>query len=166
MAIRRSALTSAFCLPQTHSASRKRRFLLPFSAIRYDTKKYDIITFTIAERIQVGVNEVPVPPGRWSVAVEVPNDSGFAPTAGPAPAMFVSNDVWIDIQPPVSQAFRLYTDEAFCIEETDGPRSEVIVLTISEKSSHNSAGYAHQNSQPARSFSDVQITSRASATQS
>lgn len=84
----------------------------------------DIITFTIPEKVKIDVNDVPVPPGRYVLEVIVPNDTNYAPTPGPAPADFVSNDVWIDILPSPNQEYRVWTDEAFCIEETDGPGSD------------------------------------------
>ena len=84
----------------------------------------DIITFTIPEKIKIGVNDVPVLPGRYILDVIVPNDTNYAPVPGPAPADFTSNDVWIDIQPSPNQVFRVWTDEPFCIEETDGLGSD------------------------------------------
>ncbi|HKO95702.1 MAG TPA: hypothetical protein VJU86_01830 [Pyrinomonadaceae bacterium] len=84
----------------------------------------DIITFTIPEKVKIGVNDVPVPPGRYVLEVIVPNDTKYAPTPGVAPADFISNDVWIDILPSPDQEYRIWTDEAFCIEETDGLGSD------------------------------------------
>lgn len=84
----------------------------------------DIITFTIPEKVKVGVNDVPVPPGRYVLEVIVPNDTNYAPKPGPAPTEFVSNDVWIDVLPSPEQQYRVWTDEAFCIEETDGLGSD------------------------------------------
>jgi hypothetical protein len=84
----------------------------------------DIITFTIPEKVKIGVNDVPVPPGRYVLDVIVPNDTNYAPKPGPAPAEFVSNDVWLDVVPSPDQQYRVWTDEAFCIEETDGLGSD------------------------------------------
>lgn len=84
----------------------------------------DILTFTIPETIKIGVNDVPVPPGRYVLEVIVPNDTNYAPTPGSPPPDFTSNDVWIDIEPSPNQSFRVFTDEAFCIEETDGLGSD------------------------------------------
>ena len=81
-------------------------------------------TKPIPETIKIGVNDVPVLPGRYVLEVIVPNDTNYAPVAGPPPADFTSNDVWIDIEPSPHQRFRLWTDEAFCIEETDGLGSD------------------------------------------
>lgn len=78
----------------------------------------DQITFTIPERVRSGLNDIPVPPGRYSVEVHVPNEIGYAPTAGTAPPEFVSNTVWLDMQPNPNQRFRVWSDEAFCIDET------------------------------------------------
>jgi hypothetical protein len=84
----------------------------------------DIIAFDIPTKITQGVNEVPVPPGVYAVEVIVPNVVGYAPTPGVAPAEFVSNTVWLDMQPSPDIGYRLWTNEAFCIEETDGLGSD------------------------------------------
>lgn len=84
----------------------------------------DVITFTIPEKIKIGVNRVPVPPGRYVLEVIVPNDTNYAPKSGPAPTEFISNDVWLDVLPSPNQPYRVWTDEAFCIEETDGLGSD------------------------------------------
>ncbi|HEX4961635.1 MAG TPA: hypothetical protein VF173_12400 [Thermoanaerobaculia bacterium] len=84
----------------------------------------DIIMFTIPEKVRIGVNDVPVPPGRYALEVVVPNDTNYAPKPGPAPTEFVSNDVWLDVLPSPNQEYRFWTDEAFCIEETDGLGSD------------------------------------------
>ncbi|MEA2959874.1 MAG: hypothetical protein QOJ58_5929, partial [Alphaproteobacteria bacterium] len=72
----------------------------------------------------IGANDIPVPPGRYILDVIVPNDTHYAPTPGAPPAEFVSNDVWIDLVPSPDQGYRIWTDEAFCIEETDGLGSD------------------------------------------
>lgn len=84
----------------------------------------DLVTFTIPEKVGAGINARPLPPGRYSITVVVPNDVGYAPVAGTVPSEFVSNDVWIEILPNPTQTYRLWTDEAFCYEETDGPGSD------------------------------------------
>ncbi len=84
----------------------------------------DIIMFTIPEKVKIGVNDVPVPPGRYVLDVIVPNDTNYAPKSGPAPTEFVSNDVWLDVLPSPNQEYRVWTDDAFCIEETDGLGSD------------------------------------------
>jgi hypothetical protein len=44
---------------------------------------------------------------------------------GPAPAEFISqNNVWLDILPDPDQAYRYWTDAAFCVGETSGPGSD------------------------------------------
>jgi hypothetical protein len=89
-------------------------------------KVEDLITFTIPEKVKDkdGFNEIPIPPGRYSVQVLVPNDVGFSPTAGSAPPNFASNTVWLDMLTHPTQTFRFFTDSAFCHEETDGPGSD------------------------------------------
>ena len=86
----------------------------------------DVIMFTIPPEVKIGVNRVPVPPGRYVLQVIVPNDAKFVPTPGTAvaPADFTSNDVWLDMAPNPKQMYRIFTKEAFCIEETDGPGSD------------------------------------------
>lgn len=86
----------------------------------------DLITFTIPEKVKdkQGLNEIPVPPGRYSVQVQVPNDIGYSPSTGPAPSEYLSNTVWLDMLVPTTETFRFFTDSAFCHEETDGPGSD------------------------------------------
>lgn len=85
---------------------------------------HDIVTFTIPHKITQGLNDIPVPPGIYTVEVLVPNDIGYAPAAGIPPKEFVSNDIWLDVQPSPDVGYRVTTDEAFCIEETDGLGSD------------------------------------------
>lgn len=85
----------------------------------------DIATFTIPKTVKSGLNDVPIPPGRYTLELIVPNDSNYAPAPGPAPKEFISrNDVWLDILPDPDQAYRYWTDAAICINETDGPGSD------------------------------------------
>jgi hypothetical protein len=85
----------------------------------------DVITFTIPEKVRVGLNDLPVPPGRYTLEIIVPNDSNYAPAPGPAPKEFISrNNVWLDMLPSPTQEYRFWTDDAFCVEETDGLGSD------------------------------------------
>ncbi|VFJ15182.1 hypothetical protein [Candidatus Nitrosocosmicus franklandus] len=86
----------------------------------------DLMTFTIPTRVKDkdGLNNIPLPPGRYSVQVQVPNEIGYAPLPGSAPSEFLSNIVWLDVMVHPTESFRYFTDYAFCHEETDGPGSD------------------------------------------
>ena len=92
----------------------------------HDCRVEDLITFTIPEKVKDkgGFNEIPLPPGRYSVQVQVPNDIGYSPSSGPAPSEYLSNTIWLDTVVHPTQSFRFFTDFAFCHEETDGPGSD------------------------------------------
>jgi len=87
----------------------------------------DLIEFTIPESVKDKTNPlnfIPIPPGRYSVEVKVPNDIAFAPKPGLAPQFFMSNTVWVNMVPHHNELFRFTADSAFCNEETDGPGSD------------------------------------------
>lgn len=81
----------------------------------------DVLTFTIPRTVRDGVNDIPVPPGRYEIEVHVPNDAHYAPTPGNAPAEFVSNTALIDIIPPLDITYQIWVERGNCYEETDGP---------------------------------------------
>ncbi len=81
----------------------------------------DIIRFRIPERVETAFSAVSVPPGRYSVQVIAPNDIQYAPIPGnTTPPEFLSNEVWLNLQPHPDTLFGLWTDEAFCHAETSG----------------------------------------------
>ncbi len=85
----------------------------------------DVATFTIPEKVRVGLNDIPVPPGRYTLEIIVPNDSNYAPAPGIVPKEFISrNNIWLDMLPSPDQEYRFWTDDAFCVEETDGMGSD------------------------------------------
>jgi hypothetical protein len=84
----------------------------------------DVATFTIPRAIPDGLNDLNVPPGRYTVEIHVPNESHYAPEAGPAPSEFVSNTAFIDIVPPLDIPFQVWFTRGNCYEETDGLGSD------------------------------------------
>ncbi len=84
--------------------------------------------FIMPDHIQDPVNplnDLPIPPGRYTVQLVVPNDINFAVTGGgPPPPEFRSNEILFDLQPNPHQRYQILTDEAFCYEETDGLGSD------------------------------------------
>lgn len=89
----------------------------------YEVK--DIIRFRLPEFIEKGFTRFNLPPGRYAIRVVVPNDINFVPVPGVfKPSEFVSNEVWVDLQPNPDIIFGLWTDEAFCHRNTSGPGSD------------------------------------------
>lgn len=85
----------------------------------------DFIRFRIPTVVDRGFGTIPVPPGRYSVQVITPNEIGYVPVPGVVtPPEFVSNEVWLNVQPNPDIVFSLWTDEAFCHQETSGPGSD------------------------------------------
>jgi len=84
----------------------------------------DRLTFTLPRTIRDGLNDRPVPPGRYSIEVHVPNETNYAPAPGFAPAEFVSNVALIDIVPPLDITYQVWVDRGNCYEETDGLGSD------------------------------------------
>jgi len=81
--------------------------------------------FVMPDHVSDGLNDIPIPPGRYAVQLVVPNDVNFAVAGGgPPPTEFLSNEVLIDLQPSANIRFQILTDEAFCFEETDGLGSD------------------------------------------
>jgi hypothetical protein len=85
----------------------------------------DVLTFNIPQTVPSGLNDLDLPPGRYSVTVIVPNDVGYAPEEGIPPAEFESlNDVWLDMSPNPDLTYGIWTDEGRCVTETDGMGSD------------------------------------------
>jgi hypothetical protein len=84
----------------------------------------DVLTFTIPRSIRDGLNDRPVPPGRYTIEVHVPNDLNFAPTAGPVPSEFVSNTALIEIVPPLDLTYQVWCERGNCYSETSGLGSD------------------------------------------
>ncbi len=81
----------------------------------------DIIRFRIPDAVDRGFSTIPVPPGRYSIQVIAPNEMSYVPIPGAiAPPEFLSNEVWLNLQPNPDTVFGLWTDEAFCHRETSG----------------------------------------------
>jgi hypothetical protein len=74
--------------------------------------------FLLPGTVPDGLNDIPVPPGRYSLTLTVPNDSNFAPDTGPAPAEFTSNAILVDILPRTDLHYSIQTNFAFCVSET------------------------------------------------
>ncbi len=80
----------------------------------------DVVTFTLPRTIRDGQNDRPVPPGRYTIEVHVPNETNYAPSPGPAPAEFVSNTALIEVIPPLDIPYQVWVERGNCYEETDG----------------------------------------------
>lgn len=85
----------------------------------------DYVYFNMPATVKDGLNDIPIPPGRYSIQLVFQNDINYAIVAGEAPPKeFSSNEILFDLQPSPNQRYQILIDEAGCDVETDGLGSD------------------------------------------
>lgn len=85
----------------------------------------DFVYFNMPADLRDGLNDIPIPPGRYAIQLVFQNDINYAVAPGePPPKEFASNEILIDLQPSPNQRYQILIDEAGCDEETDGLGSD------------------------------------------
>lgn len=90
-------------------------------AVIADGRVHDFVEFELPK----DETSRPFPPGIYDVTVMVPNVLGIA-IEGSIPADFVSNRMLLRVHPDPDILYRVFSDEGFCEEETDGVGSDEI----------------------------------------
>ena len=85
----------------------------------------DFAYFNMPTTVKDGLNDVPIPPGRYAIQIVFKNDLNYGVVAGEAPPTeFASNEILVQLQPSPNQKYQVLVDEAGCDEETDGLGSD------------------------------------------
>lgn len=85
----------------------------------------DFAYFNMPTTVKDGLNDVPIPPGRYAIQIVFKNDINYPVVAGePLPTEFASNEILVELQPSPNQRYQILIDEAGCDEETDGIGSD------------------------------------------
>jgi hypothetical protein len=80
--------------------------------------------FIMPSSVKDGLNDVPLPPGRYAIRLVVPNVNNVAIPGQGTVAQFTSNELLLELEPDANQRYQIVIDEAFCDEETDGLGSD------------------------------------------
>ena len=74
--------------------------------------------FDIPEKTPDGLSEFP--PGLYQIAVRVPNDISYTYPDGEQPLDFTSNIAYLKVLPMENLAYRIWSDQGHCYDDTNG----------------------------------------------